>query len=67
MNKKQLIKFTKNGFKLFLNKLPYVRTLHKLNSNSKFPVGHYYSTVVSLEDIEKRQNEIWKLPLVDME
>ena len=43
-----------------MNKLPYVRTLHKLNSNSKFPAGHYYSTVVSIEDIVKRQDEIWK-------
>lgn len=51
----------KNGLKGVLNKLPYVRTLHKLNKNSKFPAGHYYSPVVSLEDIKQRQNEIWSL------
>lgn len=42
-----------------MNQLPYVKTLHKLNSNSKFPAGHFYSSVVSLEDMKKRQNEIW--------
>lgn len=49
----------KTIFKNILNKLPYVKTLHQLNSNSKFPAGHYYSTVISLNDIKKRQNEIW--------
>ena len=42
-----------------MNRLPYVRTLHKLNSNSKFPAGHYYSSVVSLDEMSIRQNEIW--------
>lgn len=55
----------KNQLKGFMNKLPYIKTLHKLNANSKFPAGHYYSTVVSLEDIKLRQNEIWKKPVVD--
>ncbi|WP_373056906.1 class I SAM-dependent methyltransferase [Zunongwangia sp. H14] len=53
------MKKLKNRFKDFLNRLPYVRTLHKLNSNSKFPAGHFYSSVVSLEDIKQRQDEIW--------
>lgn len=53
----------KNLIKSFLNRLPYVRTLHKIKSNSKFPAGHYYSTVVSLEDIRERQDEIWNVPL----
>lgn len=60
MKKKQIIKALKNGMKFFLQKLPYVQTLHKINSNSKFPAGHYYSTVVSLENIRKKQDEIWK-------
>ena len=55
-----ILKNIKNGVRSFMNKLPYVRTLHKLNSNSKFPAGHFYSSVVSLEDIKKRQDEIWK-------
>lgn len=53
----------KNTLKGVLNKLPYVKTLHALNSNSKFPSGHYYSTVVSLKEIKLRQDEIWKIPL----
>lgn len=52
-------KKVKNLLKNFLNQIPYVRTLYKVNSNSKFPAGHFYSTVVSLEEIKKRQNEIW--------
>lgn len=65
MGKNQLIKFIKNGIKSLMNKLPYVQTLHRLNSNSKFPAGHYYSTVVSLREIELRQNEIWKTPITE--
>ncbi len=52
----------KKQLKGLINKLPYVKTLYKINANSKFPAGHYYSTVVSLEDIRIRQNEIWKNP-----
>ncbi len=65
MRKNQRIKFIKNGLKSLMNKLPYVKTLHQLNSNSKFPNGHYYSTVVSLEKIKLRQNEIWKSPITE--
>jgi len=53
------MKRLKNRIKNFMNKLPYVSTLHKLNSNSKFPAGHFYSSVVSLDDVKKRQDEIW--------
>lgn len=53
--KKSIIKQMKS----LLNQLPYVSTLHKLNSNSKFPAGHFYSSVVSLDDIKKRQDAIW--------
>lgn len=55
----------KNILKVILNKLPYVKTLHALNSNSKFPAGHYYSTIVSLNEIKLRQDDIWKIPLHD--
>lgn len=56
-----MIKKTYREFlKKIINKLPYVRTLIKTNSNSKFPAGHYYSTVVSLEEIIQTQDEIWK-------
>ena len=55
----KISKKIKNALKGVLNKLPYVRTLHQLNKNSKFPAGHYYSPVISLQDIKQRQNEIW--------
>ncbi len=48
-----------NLFKSVLNQLPYVKTLYKISLNSRFPAGHYYSTVVSIDDIKKRELEIW--------
>ena len=46
-----------------LNKIPYVNNLYHLNlkfqSNSCFPPGHYYSPIVSVEDLKKREAEIW--------
>ncbi len=56
---KKLKRYISDFSKPVLNKLPYVKTLHKLNSNSKFPAGHYYSSVVSLPYINTRQEEIW--------
>lgn len=49
----------KNMLKSGLNRLPYVKTLHRLNLNSRFPAGHFYSSVVSLDDIRKKQDQIW--------
>lgn len=49
-----------NLFKSVLNQLPYVKTLYKISLNSRFPAGHYYSTVVLIDDIKKRELEIWK-------
>lgn len=47
-----------------INKLPYVRGLYEENLNLKknfcYPPGHFYSTVVSIEDLKNRQSEIWK-------
>lgn len=53
-------KRVKNLFKSLLNHLPYVKTLYKISLNSRFPAGHYYSTVISIEEIKKRELEIWK-------
>jgi len=50
----------KNSIKSILNQLPYISTLNKINSNSCFPAGHYYSTVVSIDEIKSRHLEIWK-------
>jgi len=49
-----------NLFKGVLNQLPHVKTLYKISLNSRFPAGHYYSTVVSIDDIKRRELEIWK-------
>lgn len=49
-----------NLFKRVLNQFPYVKTLYRISLNSRFPAGHYYSTVVSIDDIKKRELEIWK-------
>lgn len=42
-----------------MNRLPYVRTLHRLNTNSRFPAGHFYSSVISLDEVREKQDEIW--------
>jgi predicted O-methyltransferase YrrM len=47
-----------------LNKLPYVRSLHlKLmayNKSMQFPPGHFYSPIVSKDEAQKNENNIWK-------
>lgn len=49
--------------KRLINKLPYVRTIHRenfeLKRNSNFPSGHFYSPVVSIDEIELRESNIW--------
>jgi hypothetical protein len=55
------------NFKLYftslLNKLPYIRSLYQENNNFKknscYPPGHFYSTIISVQDVKRRQNEIW--------
>jgi predicted O-methyltransferase YrrM len=43
-----------------INKLPYVRGLYNQSKNSKYPNGHFYSPVISIQDVKNRENEIWK-------
>lgn len=47
----------------FLNELPYIKGLNAknklFNSNSCFSPGHFYSPIVSVEDLKERENEIW--------
>ncbi len=50
----------KNEIIKLLNKLPYIRGLYKLSLNSAHPNGHYYSPVFSIEEVKKREKEIWK-------
>lgn len=49
-----------------MNRLPYVRTLHRLNTNSRFPAGHFYSSVISLDEVREKQDEIWPTALPEI-
>jgi predicted O-methyltransferase YrrM len=50
----------KKKIKSLINKLPYVKTLYQQSLNSAHPNGHFYSPIVSIENIKKRESEIWK-------
>ncbi|WP_433812667.1 class I SAM-dependent methyltransferase [Flavobacterium johnsoniae] len=50
----------KKKIKSLINKLPYVKTLYQQSLNSAHPNGHFYSPIVSIENIKKREFEIWK-------
>lgn len=47
-----------------LNRIPYVRGMQKeiatLKSNARYPPGHFYSTIISVDEVRQRQEEIWK-------
>lgn len=47
-----------------LNKLPQVKALYNenlsLKKNAYFPSGHYYSVVIDVDSVKKREKEIWK-------
>ena len=44
---------------LFLNKLPYIRELHRKANLMYFPPGHYYSPIADIDQIKQREQEIW--------
>lgn len=52
-----------------INKLPYFRGLYLENTqfkrNSCYPAGHYYSPIVMVDDIRKRENAIWNLENIE--
>lgn len=50
----------KKNIRNVVNKMPYVRDLYKQSKYALYPPGHYYSTVVSTDDIKKREQQIWK-------
>lgn len=54
--KKSIIK----KIKRYINTLPYVRTLYKQSLNSCFPNGHFYSPVIAIDTVKKRESQIWK-------
>lgn len=53
----------------FLAKLPFfgrhVQAYAQFKKNACFPAGHYYSTIVSVDDIKERAGEIWAKEGVD--
>lgn len=55
----------KEKIKGYINKIPYVRTLYKQSLNSCFPNGHFYSPVISIESVKKKEGQIWKNRNVD--
>ncbi len=57
------MKIKKNSIKKvkeLVNKLPYVRILYQQSLNCCFPNGHFYSPVISIEGVKKREAEIWR-------
>ncbi len=54
----------KQSIRNLLNKLPHVRGLYKENlrwkHNSRVPPGHYYSPIVSLDQVKLKEDVIWK-------
>ncbi len=45
-----------------INKLPYLKELYQglnFKKNSCYPAGHYHSPIISVDDIKKREVEIW--------
>jgi predicted O-methyltransferase YrrM len=59
----------KKSVKNFLNKLPYIKGLHTSRTefikNSCYPPGHYYSPIVSVDEIKANEAAIWKDKLSD--
>ncbi len=51
------------ALKNLINKMPYLRELYqegiRYKTNSCFPAGHFYSPIVLIENIKKREFEIW--------
>jgi predicted O-methyltransferase YrrM len=56
----KIIKSISLKVKKVLNKLPYIRVLYNQSLNSCFANGHFYSPIISIEEIKKRESEIWK-------
>jgi hypothetical protein len=59
----------KNKLIGIINKLPYVRGLYqesqRFAKNSCYPAGHYYSPIVLVDDVKKRESAIWNKSKTD--
>lgn len=64
-----MIKTLKTFAKQTLLKIPFIKRMHienrQFKSNSIYPAGHYYSTIIDVEAIKKREEEIWGSEKVD--
>ncbi len=52
-----------------LNKLPYIRGLYNekliFEKNCCFPPGHFYSSIIDVDDIKERQDAVWSEESID--
>ncbi len=44
----------KDIIKAKVNKLPYIKTLYEKGKYSHYPNGHFYSPVISIENVKQR-------------
>lgn len=61
----------KNWIKSQINKLPHVRTLYQENKKwkrfSRVPPGHFYSPIVNVTQIKKKEDIIWDKQIIKLE
>ncbi|GEM54861.1 hypothetical protein B0A58_04785 [Flavobacterium branchiophilum NBRC 15030 = ATCC 35035] len=50
----------KKLIKRIIDCFPHVKNLKARSGNTYFPNGHFYSPVIDIEAIKKREHEIWK-------
>lgn len=59
-----MVQKTKRGFYSLIHRIPHIKDLlqrsREFDKNSCFPPGHFYSPIVSVDDIKRREVKIWK-------
>jgi predicted O-methyltransferase YrrM len=56
---------SKNQMSTLIKKLPVIGEYLNFKKNSCYPAGHYYSTIISVDDVKKREHEIWNKSLIE--
>ena len=54
-----------NALSTLIKKLPVISEYLSFKKNSCYPAGHYYSPIISVDDIKKREFEIWDKALIE--